>query len=384
MRRVCVLGIGETGNRETTPALSYKELMFEAATRAYEDAGVDARRDVESAVSSAEDFWWGTSITDEYVPDQIGMAMKPVCTVGGDGLQGLATAYMQVASGLVDVAVVEAHSKMSDVVSPDHVLGLAFEPFWFRPFGWNPHVVAGLEMARYLRETGASREAASLVVEKNRRNALRNPHAAYGASLSAVDVEESPVVSDPLRRLDVSAWADGATCVVLASEDAAGRFDGDPVWIRGLSWASSSPNLDSRDWGDADYARLAAQRAYRQARVSPRDVDVAEVDDSYSYKELQHLEALGLAPEGEAARLLIDGAYTSGGDVPVNPSGGTLGMGQVIEMNGLNRLCEIVRQLRGQAGPRQVAGARVGLAQSWRGVPTTTGAVAVLAREADA
>lgn len=382
MKRVCVLGVGETGNRETTPTLSYKELMYEAAVRAYEDAGVDPRRDVESAVSAAEDFWWGTSITDEYVPDQIGMAMKPVCTVGGDGLQALATAYMQIAAGLVDVAVVEAHSKMSDVVNPDGILDLAHEPFWFRPFGWSPNVTGGLEMARYMHDTGTPREAVSLVVEKNRRNAVLNSLAAFGSPLSAVDVEESEVVSDPLRKLDIAQWADGATAVVLASEEASRRFTGAPVWIRGISWASTSPNLDTRDWGEADYARLAAQRAFRMARLTPNDVDVAEVDDSYSYKELQHLEALGLAPKAKAHKLLRDGVFTRDGDLPVNPSGGCLGMGQTIEMNGLSRLAEVVRQLRGQAGARQVRDASIGLAQAWRGVPTTTGAVTLLAREA--
>lgn len=382
MPRVCVLGVGETGNKPTTPTLSYKELMFEAAMRAYEDAGVDPRRDVESAVSAAEDFWWGTSITDEYVPDQIGMAMKPVCSVGGDGLHGLATAYMQIAGGLFDVAVVEAHSKVSDVVSPNHIMDLAYEPFWFRPFQFNPHVTAGLEMARYLHETKTPREAASLVVEKNRRNALRNPNAAYGTALSAVDVEASPLLSDPLRKLDVAEWADGATVIVLGSEEAAKKYDGDPVWIRGISWASTSPNLDTRNWGHADYTEIAARQAFRQARLRPADVDVLEVDDTYSYKELQHLEALGVCSRGRAHQFLEEGAFGPDGDFPVNPSGGLLGMGQTIEMNGLSRLAEIVHQLRGQAGRRQVSDAEVGLAQSWRGVPTTTGAVALLSKEA--
>lgn len=382
MKRVCVLGVGETGNRETTPTLSYKELMYEAALRAYDDAGVDARRDVESAVSCAEDFWWGTSITDEYVPDQIGAAMKPVCTVGGDGLHGVATAYMQIAAGLFDVVAVEAHSKVSDVVSPDGVLQLAFEPFWFRPFGWSPHVVGGLEMAAYLREAARGREAASSVVETNRRNAVRNPRAAFGSTLRAADVEGSPVVADPLRALDVAGWADGATVVVLASEEAARRFGGEPVWIRGLGWSNTSSNLDTRAWAEADYAGLAAKRAFKMARLTPDDVEVAEVDDSYSYKQLQHLEALGFAPRGQAAGLTLDGAFARGGRLPVNPSGGCLGMGNTIEMNGLSRLAEVVRQLRGEAGTTQVDSPGVGLAQSWRGVPTTSGAVAVLAREA--
>lgn len=355
--------------------------MFEAALRAYDDAGVDPRRDVESCVNAAEDLWEGISIADEYVPDQLGMAMKPVCTVGGDGLHALATAYMQIAAGLFDVTIVEAHSKMSDVVSPNHILDLGFDPFWSRALAFNPHYVAGLEMQRYLADSGTSRDAVNLVVEKNRRNALLNPLAAYGTDLSAVDVESSPPVADPLRRLDIAPWADGATVVVLASERAARSFKGDPVWIRGLSWSSDTPNLDSREWGRAHYAAASAERAFRMAGLRPKDLDVAEVDDSYSYKELQHLEALGLAPDGEAGALLEGGAFARGGELPVNPSGGCLGMGHTIEMNGLSRLCEVVKQIRGTAGPRQIPDAQVGLAQAWRGVPTQTGAVALLSKE---
>lgn len=356
--------------------------MYEAARKAYQDAGVDPRRDVESCVNAAEDFWEGISISDEYVPDQLGMAMKPVCTVGGDGLHALATAYMQIAAGLFDVTVVEAHSKVSDVVSPNHIMDLGFEPFWSRAFGFHPHYVGGLEMQRYLHLTKTPRQAASRVVEKNRRNAQRNPLAAYGKSVSAEQVAASPPVAEPLRQLDVAPWADGATVVVVASERAAKRFSGHPVWIRGIAWASDTPNLDSREWGRARYATLAGEKAFRMSRLTPQDVDVAEVDDTYSYKELQHVEAVGLAREGEAGKLLVAGDFALGGRLPVNPSGGSLGMGNTIEMNGLAHLCEIVKQLRGTAGARQAKGADVGLAQAWRGVPTQTGAVAILGREA--
>jgi acetyl-CoA C-acetyltransferase len=133
----------------------------------------------------------------------------------------------------------------------------------------------------------------------------------------------------------------------------------------------------------AEYVRIAAERAYRQASIqNPREIRLFEVDDTYAYKELQHLIALGLYSEGaEAGRSLEAGETKPDGKIPVNVSGGALGMGLPLEASGLYRVVELVLQLRGQAGARQLADVRLGLAQSWRGVPTTSGAVVILGRE---
>jgi acetyl-CoA C-acetyltransferase len=121
--------------------------------------------------------------------------------------------------------------------------------------------------------------------------------------------------------------------------------------------------------------------AYRQAGITnPQDVfDLAEVDDTYAYKELQSLEALGLMHPGESGSLTDAGYTAAGGELPVNISGGSLGIGHLLDATGLARALEIVLQLRGQAGSRQIEGAQTGLAQSWRGAPTTSGAVLVFA-----
>jgi acetyl-CoA C-acetyltransferase len=111
------------------------------------------------------------------------------------------------------------------------------------------------------------------------------------------------------------------------------------------------------------------------------EIDLAEVDDVYAFKELQHLEALGLGTADELAEMLAEGELDAGGDLPVNVSGGSLGQGNLFEANGLVRLLECVEQLRGEAGERQVEEAYVALAQSWRGVPTTSAAVVVLGNE---
>src|SRR4051812_28662005 len=113
--RVAIVGIGHSEIGSTTPGISYKEMMYEAATRAYHDAGVDPRRDVQTFVTAAEDYWEGTSIFDEYVPDQLGAAQRPVQTITGDGIAALLAASMQIEAGLFDLAVVESHSKASNV-----------------------------------------------------------------------------------------------------------------------------------------------------------------------------------------------------------------------------------------------------------------------------
>jgi len=378
--RVGIIGVGMTAFRPATPEYSWKELMFEAASRAYADAGINPRTDVESFITCAEDYYEGFGIFDEFVPDQLGAALRPTCTISGDGLQGLATAFMQIQTGLLNVAVVEAHSKASDIVSLDGILEQGMDPIWNRPLGAHPYVVAGLEATSYLKATRTPTKALAAVVAKNRSNGLLNPLAAYGAFVDEAQAAASRESFSPLRFLDISAPADGAVVLVVASEKASRRLRANPVWIRGIGWASDAPSLETREYPGAGYAQLAAQMAYRLAKVRrpATEFDLAEVDDRFSYKELQHLEALGLAKPGDAGRRVHNGDYAIDGRLPVNASGGSLGCGNVLEATGLHRAAEIVLQLRGQAGRHQVDGAKAGLAQSWRFIPSTTGAVAVL------
>jgi acetyl-CoA C-acetyltransferase len=380
-RRIAIVGIGATAFRPVSPELSYKELLYEAAARAYADAGIDPRRDVDSFVTLAEDYAEGTSIFDEYTPDQIGGALRPVHTITADGLFGVAAAVMQLLTGQFDTVVVAGHSKASNLLTPHHVTAYALDPVYVRPLGFHPHAVAGMEMARYLHESGANREACAHVAAKNRRNALLNPLAAYPADLKPQELLRSPLAFAPLTEAEVARPADGAVVLVLASEEAARRLSARPVWVLGAGWATDSPDLATCDWGPATYCRLAAEMAYKQAGITDpsHEIQLAEVDDTFAYKELQHLEALGLCGKREAARLTLEGATGRGGRLPVNVSGGSLGMGHLGEATGLARLMELVLQLRGQAGPRQVEGVRTAVAQSWRGVPTATGAVLVVA-----
>ena len=379
-RNVAIVGIGTTGYRPLTPEVSYKEMMYEAAVKAYEDAGIDPRRDVQSFVTVAEDFIEGTSIFDEYVPDQLGGLLKPNVTIPGEGIHGLATAFMQIASGLFNIVAVEAHSKASNVLTLPYITAYAMDPVLNRPLGANPVFIAGMEMMRYLWATGATREQCAQVVAKNKRNALYNPLAPYGAKLELNDILNDELISYPLSKQDISAHADGAIVLVLAAEGVAESLDRDPIWIRGLGWCNDAPSLETRAWGRAIYAEEAGKMAYRMAGIrNPMDeIDFAEIDDAYSYKELQHLEALGFCQFGEAGALTEEGVTDVGGYLPVNVSGGSLGNGHLLDASGLRAVYDVVTQLRGEAGALQLPEVETGLAFGWRGVPTTSGAAVVL------
>jgi acetyl-CoA C-acetyltransferase len=266
------------------------------------------------------------------------------------------------------------------MVTPEWVLDYALDPNYTRPLGFNPHALAGLEMNFFLHESGISAEHCPQVAAKNRTNALRNPIAAYPLAVTPENVKSSPYFSYPLREAEMAKRADGCVVIVLAGEKKAQALQPKPVWVLGVGFANDSATVESRDWVRAEYLRVAAEIAYRQAAIKdPREIHLFEVDDTYAYKELQHLVALGLYPEAaEAGRSLEAGETKPSGKMPVNVSGGALGMGLPLEASGLYRIVELVLQLRGQAGMRQLSNARICLAQSWRGVPTTSGAVAIL------
>src|SRR5262245_1025916 len=178
--RVGVAGVGWSGFAPTTPGVSYKELMFEAARNAYEDAGIDPRTEIDSFVACSEDIEEGTSIFDEYVPDQLGAVQRPVQTVASDGLFGLATGVMLIRSGVASRVAVESHSQASDLLTQGRVDAFALDPVLNRPLGVPALAVAGLEMRRYLHATGRDARECADVAERNRAHARSNPRASLG------------------------------------------------------------------------------------------------------------------------------------------------------------------------------------------------------------
>ncbi len=378
---VAIVGIGWEGFQPTTPHYSYKEMIYQAAQRAYFDAKVDPRKDIQSFVTVAEDFTEGTSIFDEYTPDQLGAALKPMHTIPGDGLHGVITAYLMIRSGICQVVAVEAHSKASNVKTLPQITHYALDPIVNRPFEFYPEFIAGLEMQRFLFENNLTIEECSLVVQKNRRNALNNASAPYSCDLSLTEINNSEPLSYPLLHSHVAQNADGAIVIVLANHEIANSLRKDPIWIIGVGWCNDSNSLEYREWGNLPYLSEAARMAYQQADIQnpSTTIDFAEIDDLYAYRELMSLSALKLVPNAYLAEAITNGALTPEGNLPINISGGCLGIGNLLEANGCAKLIEGVLQLRGEAGKRQLPQPHIGIVQSWRGIPTTSAAVVILA-----
>ncbi len=374
-QRVGIIGVGYEGFRPVVSDLSTRELMFEAASKAYKDASIDPRRDVGSFVCCTEDLWEGWSISDEMMPDQIAAAGRPLCTVPADAVTGLGTATMHLLSGIADLVVLEAHSKVADVLDKNAVEALGQEPSLVRPLGMDSDALAGLEMDAFLRARGLGMREVDRIIIDEKEEAMGNPRASFSGSFSESDIAASKVLSSPLRKADKADFAEAGIVLVLASESWVRKNKRDPVFLDGVAWCSSLPWYDGGDVSLAGYARNSFNDAAERAGVKPlvESLDILELDDTYSYKLLQHLHSMA-KPSAEEERVL------SGDGPALNPSGGALGIGNLLEASALHRLLECVLQLRGEAGGIQVKGARSALVQSWRGVPTATGGVAMLSR----
>ncbi len=327
----------------------------------------------------------GIAISDEFAPEPIGGTLKPVFTTPGDGLQCVASAYMLIKTGQFDIVVVESHAKPSDIINMHDVMLFAMDPVTIRAINTpNYHALAALEAQAYMTRYNVPREALAYVVVKNKRNALYNDRASYGANLTIDEVLNSPYAVSPLTKLDIAPFVDAAVVVVLAGEDVARRYTDTPPCVDGIHWITEDPSLEFHNWEFPIHAMKAAEAAYKMAGIQDpiKELHFAEIDARYSFKELQFIEALKLAPPiGEAHKLLLEGAFDRDGLFPVNPSGGALGEGVPLEVHGLARLVDAVLQLRGgEAGRMQLSKAERAVIHSWRGVPTTTSVVAVLSR----
>jgi len=187
--------------------------------------------------------------------------------------------------------------------------------------------------------------------------------------ITVEDVLGSKLLASPIRLLDTKPISDGSCAMILAREDKAKKLTAKPVWILGVSNCYETHYLGERDLAECDALVSAARKAYSMAGISDpsKEIDVAEVSEEHSYQELLWMEGLGFCGRGEAGKLIDGGVTQMGGQLPVNPSGGMLS-GNPNGVAGMTRVAEAVLQLRGEAGDRQVPGAKVALAHGVTGV----------------
>jgi len=343
-KRVTAIGAGITLFRRRMLETG-REMCWEAAKMALDASGLTLK-DIDCVVmGTAPDAFDGQHMKAEYLLDGAGGWRKPYYRVyvgGGTGVFAPIAGWWHIASGLFDTCLVVAEEKMSPThPHPQYAFSTIWDPILTRPLEPNLIWIFALEMHRYMYKYGIKKEDIAAVAVKNKRNAMDHPCAQIPAEITIEDVLNSEVLVWPVQRLDISPVSDGAAAMILCSEDVAKKQTDSPVWIDGV--------------------------AYRMAGIKnpPKEIDLAEVYDPFDYKELHHMEGLQLARKGEAPKLTKEGVTARDGDLPINPSGGLLGVGNPIAAAGMMKVCEIFWQLRGEAGKRQVQNARTGLAQAW-------------------
>jgi acetyl-CoA C-acetyltransferase len=378
VERVAVIGVGQTkyeqGKRET-----FSELVFEVATRALEDAGMDITK-IDNVVSVSSDFWDGRTISSMAIQDAAGAYGKDITTVEGDGTFGALYGMMRILSGSFGTTLVVSHHKGSES-NMNGITNTSFDPLVERKLGLDAVSSAALQARRYMSKYGLLEEQFALVSVKNHGNAKRNPLAMLPMDITVEDVMSSPMLATPLKKLDCSPVTDGACAMVLAAEREAKKLStlAKRVWLKGVGHCTDAYRLGDRDLADTRALKDAARRAYDMAGVGPADIDLAEVYDAFSYMELLWLEGLGFCDDGMAAEYMERGVYDFDGDLPVNPSGGRLSANPV-QVAGLAEMAECVLQLRGEAGERQVEGAEIALAHGINGMCGQSHCVWILGR----
>lgn len=360
LREVSVIGIGVTRFGKF-PERPFNELGAEAVRAALSDAGVSPR-DIQVAYGSRIFL---DQITAQVVLRDVGIAsieminVENACAGGATAVRCL---WKDIAAGLYDVGVAFGVESMttSPVAgklispSPDDIDG---------QLGSNMPVVFALMAKRLMETHGATPADFAFVSQKAHLAGSLNPAAQHQKTLSVEEILGSRMIADPITLLQCCPNTDGAAAVVMCASELAHKFPRAPVRFLASVLHASDYFFKKRDLTSFDAGRRAAQAAYDMAGVGPEDVDVVELHDAFAPEELVHYEDLGLCKPGEAIGLLRSGATSIGGRVPVNPSGGLLSLGHPLSASGVRVICDIVQQLRGEAGPRQRQGARIGLAQ---------------------
>jgi len=371
MREVAVLGIGITKWGELWEK-SLRDIYVETALLALDDAGVD-HIDSMYVGSMSSGIFVGQEHIASLLADYLGQAPVPstrVETACASGGLALRLGFIEVASGMNDVVLVGGVEKMTDVSGNEatYALGTAadqeYEGYHGITFPGLYALIARAHMEKY----GTTREQLAMVAVKNHCNGSKNPLAQFPFEITVDSVLNSVMVADPLRILDCSPITDGAAALVICPVEMVRKMNKPVIKIIGTGQATDTIALSSRKdltWLEATYQ--AAKEAYAMAQNKPEDMDLIEVHDCFTIAEICVLEALGIVERGKGGEAAEQGLTSLEGKIPVNTSGGLKAKGHPVGATGTAQVVEIVKQLRGEAGERQINNPRIGMAQNMGG-----------------
>jgi benzoylsuccinyl-CoA thiolase BbsB subunit len=376
MREVAIIGVGSTVFGKFPERLPY-ELGAEAAWAAIQDAGIPPK-DLQFAYCAN---LYGGMVIGQAVLGEIGVTdieQTNVQNACAGGATALRRAWWDIASGLYNAGIVIGVESIT--TSP--IAGKLITPAKgdiTGELGMNMVARFALSQRRYMDVFNISLEQIAKVSVKNHHHGCLNPYSQYKKELTVEEIINSRPICEPITLLQCCPSTDGAAAAVLVSSDLAKKYKNKPVMIAASVLKSGDYSFRWKDMTFSDMTYKCANKAYEMAGLGPKDIDVCELHDAFAVNELQHYVELGFCKRGEEARLIEDGITEIGGKLPVNPSGGLLSKGHPISASGIAQVAEVVWQLRGQAGKRQVARARIGLAHVAGGevAGLESGAVAV-------
>lgn len=363
---VAIIGVGMTPFGKHSSS-TYLDLGREAGMQAVKDAGI-LPGEIEAAYSAnaMASIYFGASTIGQSIFWEMGIKGIPIINIENACTSSSAAfhqAYLAILSGVYDLVLVLGTEKMYDAQQGMISSGTAeLEP----ELGFYIPANFALRAKAHMLKFGTTREQMAKVAVKNHLHGSLNKLSHYQKPISLEEVLNSPMIAEPLTKLDCCPKSDGAAAVVLCRGEIAHRYTSHPIWVSSSILGSGNyenpPNLER--W-ELDYQ--TAQKAYKQAGIGPDEVDLAEVHDAFTIAEILHYEGLGFCNPGEGGLLIERGETALGGRIPVNTSGGLLAKGHPLGATGVAQLVELVLQLRGCCGKRQVAGAKVGIAHCMGG-----------------
>jgi acetyl-CoA C-acetyltransferase len=300
--------------------------------------------------------------------------VEAACASGGVAVRH---AYMAVKSGEHKVVMVIGCEKMSDISEPAiaDTLMSAADREWEGQIGATFPALFALLARRHMHRYGTTKEQLAAPSVKAHANAVDNPYAQFRFKISTEQVLQGPIVADPLHMLNCAPISDGAAAAILVRGDLVKKFEGDPIWVNASTQASDTLALHDRPHITTFRAvKSVAKQAFDKLHMKPKDVEIAELHDSFSIGEIISVEDLGFVEKGKGGPAIEDGFFDKKGTIPVNVSGGLKAKGHPVGATGIAQVAEMVEQLRGTAGKRQVKGVKQGLTLNLGG----TGSTAVL------
>jgi acetyl-CoA acyltransferase len=373
-REVAVIGIAMTKFGKH-PEKSIKDLAREATWKAIRDANINPKdieviycgNAVEGLLSGQED------VRGQVVMREAGLTGRAIINTP-NACASSSTAFREamlgIASGMYDIALAVGFEKLyvDDTAKTARALASCTDVAIEGNLGVFFPGLYAMEAKRYMLETGCTREQIAKVCVKNHKNGCLNPHAQIQREVTVEEVLNSKMIADPITLYMCSPIGDGGAAAILCAETIARRFRSDPILIAGSGMASGVFLDIGIDKEKHNSTELAAREAFEMAGIGPEDVDVAEVHNAFSPAEFTFFEEIGFCRRGEAPRFLEEGKTEIDGSIPINTSGGLESKGHPVGATGLGMISEIVWQLRGEAGKRQVKSPKVGLVHNGGGI----------------